>query len=128
MKSFSDPRLFRVLDMLTAPEPGLAGSLKTHWNTHGVEFKRSKHSCTADGYHFTVEVCQLAHDGQRGWTVIAVKEHWQVAKGTELPRQVRWAKLTSGRRTDALDWFRRREAEIEQQWAASSGAVRDGKS
>lgn len=126
MKSFSDPRLFRVLDMLTAPDGPITGSLKTQWAAHGVEFKRSKHSCTADGYHFTVEVCQLTRQAQRGWAAIVVKEYWQLAKGPELPRQVRWAKLTAGRRTDALDWFRAREAEIDQRWAAAAANLEHG--
>lgn len=120
MRTFGDPSFFRVLDTLLGKAGSVAGAFKTKWSEHGVEIDRARHSCTADGYSFTVEICQLTKDGQRPWRLIAVKEYWHLEKASVLPRQVRWAKLITGRRTDALDWFRQRGGEIERQWAQAS--------
>ena len=120
MRTFADPSFFRVLDTLIGKAGSVPGAFKTRWSEHGVEIDRSRHSCTADGYNFSVEVCQLTKDGQRPWRLIAVKEYWHLEKASGLPRQVRWAKLITGRRTDALDWFRQRGGEIERQWAQTT--------
>ena len=120
MRTFADPSFYRVFDTLISNAGTTPGTFKTQWSDHGVDFDRSRHSCTADGYSFTVEICQLEKTGTRPWALIAVKEYWHLERAAGLPRQVRWAKLITGRRTDALDWFKQRGAEIEQQWAQAS--------
>lgn len=124
MKSFADPGFFRVLDTLLSNAGAVPGTFKTHWKEDGGEFERSKHSCTAEDYSFTVEVCHLTHAGSRPWRLMAVKEYWHLGNNKELPRQVRWAKLLAGQRRDALAWFKLREAEIERRWAETSDRVR----
>jgi hypothetical protein len=119
MRSFADPAFFRVLDMLVASSGGAPGSFKTHWKEEEVTFDRAKHSSAAGGSGFIIEICSLTHPGPRAWRLIAVKEYWHLENSTKLLRQVRWAKLLSGTRTDALTWFKQRESEFERRWEAS---------
>jgi hypothetical protein len=128
VKSFADQSFFRVLDTLIGAAGGAPGSFKTGWTHQGVDVERSKHSSTAPGYNFTVEVCQLSKVGQRPWRLIAVKEYWHLEGASGLPRQVRWAKLVSGRRTDALTWFKQRGDELERHWAEASERLYHGDS
>lgn len=118
MKSFADPAFFRVLDMIVAASGGTPGSFRTHWKEGGVDFDRAKYSGAAGGSGFIIEVCTLTHPSQRSWQLIAVKEYWHVESSAKLLRQVRWAKLLSGKRTDALGWFKQRESEFERRWEA----------
>jgi hypothetical protein len=118
MKSFADPAFFRVFDMIVAASGGSPGSFKTHWKEGGVNFDRAKHSSAAGGSGFIIEICTLTHPTPRPWRLIAVKEYWHLENSTKLLRQVRWAKLLSGTRTDALGWFKQRETEFERRWEA----------
>lgn len=122
MKSFNDPALFRVIDMLVAAANPPGAPLKTEWSDGNVRWSRDRHSFSGAHYSFTTEVCLISHSGAKAWRLLSVKEHWRtgnedrVRLSSDTDRHVRWARLISGARRDALAWLRERQAEVEKGW------------
>lgn len=110
MKHFASPSFYRTFDLLLgATNPGLK---LTHWTHDGVDWVRDRYSISGRTHGFVIEVMSLTRPGQRGWSLIVTKEHWWAGESTELVKSGRWARPTSGRRKDIMEWFRKHEREL----------------
>lgn len=126
MKSFNDPALFRVIDMLVAAANPPGSPPKSEWTEAGVDWSRDRHIYSGAHYSFTTEVCMISRSGSQSnagaWRLLCVKEHWRtgnddrVRLSADTDRHVRWARLVSGSRKDALGWLRGRQTELEKGW------------
>lgn len=121
MRSFNDPALFRVIDMLVAAANPPGAAPKAEWTGAGVHWCRDRHSYSGTLYSYTTEVCTMTHSGAKGWRLLSVKEHWRTGDGdrarlADPDRHVRWARLVSGSRKEALAWLRLRQTELEKHW------------
>lgn len=126
MKSFNDPALFRVVDVLVAAANPPGVPPKSEWTEASVHWSRDRHSYSGGHYSFTTEVCMIScsgnHSRAKAWRLLCVKEHWRTGNGDRMrlsgdtDRHVRWARLVSGPRKDALAWLREKQAELEKGW------------
>lgn len=122
MRSFNDPALFRVIDMLVASANPPGAASKAEWTEGSVHWCRDRHSYSGPLYSFTTDVCTITHSGATKWRLLSVKEHWRTGNddraraSTNADRHVRWARLVSGSRKDTLAWFRARQTELEKHW------------
>ncbi len=119
MKSFSDASFFRVFElMVAASNPGLKMS---HWTIDNVSVERDRHSFSGRTYGFAIEVFTLSRSDRRSWRLIVTnwrlivtKEYWWNGSQDRPLRTVRWGRVTSGSRTEALAWFRATGKTLEQ--------------
>jgi hypothetical protein len=117
MKSLARPSFFRVFDLLLgATSPGLK---HLSWSYDGVAWERERHSFSGPKHGLTIEIVTLTRPGNRGWSVMIVKEYWWVGKDNRAAKSLRWAKPIYGQRSDIINWFRAQESSLDRQWAAS---------
>jgi hypothetical protein len=112
MKNFVSPSFFRLFDLLMSTyNPGLK---RAHWTLDGVDCWRERHSYTGRLNGFVVETFTFTRAGRRGWTLMVVKEYWWIGEETKALKTLRWARPISGRRSDAIAWFRDQEAVLDR--------------
>jgi hypothetical protein len=117
MKSLAGPHFFRLFDLLLgATNPSLKFS---RWTHDGVEFERERHSATGPKHGLAIEIFSLARVGRRGWSLMVIKEYWWAGEESKALKNLRWARATSGQRSDILTWLRAQEVALER---TSSGA------
>jgi hypothetical protein len=110
MKSMGHPSFFRVFDLLLSTTN--RGLKQTRWSHDGVEFERERHSFTGARHGLTIEIFDLTCARPRGWSLIVTKEYWWAGLESRALKNLRWARLLSGERKDALDWMRRQESAL----------------
>lgn len=110
MKSFGDPSFFRLFDLLMSLTN--KGLKRSHWAHDGVEFERSRHSFTGPKQGLAIEITTLTRPGRRGWSLMVVKEYWWAGEESKALKNLRWARPTSGQRSDILSWLRIQETRI----------------
>jgi hypothetical protein len=112
MKSFARPSFFRLFDLLVCTtNPGLK---RSSWTFDSVEFEREKHSFMGPRHGVAIEIFTLTHRGRRPWTLMVTKEYWWVGQESRALKNLRWARPTSGQRSDILAWLRTQEATLER--------------
>lgn len=112
MKNFVSPSFFRLFDLLMSTHnPGLK---RSHWTLDGVECARERHSYNGPTNGFVVEAFTFTRSGRRGWVLMVVKEYWRMGEEAKAIKTLRWARPISGRRLDAIAWFRSQEAELDR--------------
>jgi hypothetical protein len=112
VKNFTSPSFFRLFDLLMSTHnPGFK---RSKWTLEGVDCARERHSFTGQQHGFAVEIITFAHAGRRGWTLMVVKEYWWIGAEGKDTKLLRWARPTSGRRSDIIAWFRAQEASLER--------------
>jgi hypothetical protein len=112
MKSFASASFFRLFDVLmdaTNPHLKLA-----HWTFEGVNCEHERHSFNGHAHGFVMETFTLTRPGRRGWALLVVKEYWWVGEATDAIRLLRWARPTSGRRSDVLEWLRAQQLALDR--------------
>ena len=113
MKSLARPSFFRLFDLLLGEtNPGLK---RSRWTFEGVEFERERHSFMGPKHGVALEIFTLTHGGRRGWTLMVTKEYWWVGEESKALKNLRWARPTSGQRSDIIAWFRERETALDRQ-------------
>jgi len=112
MKTLGDTSFFRLFDrLLGASNPRL---MRTQWEVDGVECQRERHSFSGPAHGFAMETFTLMRPGRQGWRLLVVKEYWWLA-GKDTPlKTLQWAKLVSGRRSDAIAWLAERQSSLER--------------
>lgn len=86
----------------------------THWKVCDVAWSRERHSYGGEAYRFQVEVHRLATSvPHHSWQLMVVVERWWSGAQEDLIRSTYWTKLVSGKRVDALAWFRNRSKEFD---------------
>jgi hypothetical protein len=112
MKSFARPSFFRLFDLLLATSnPGLK---RPHWTYEGVEFERERHSVMGPKHGLAIEIFTLTRPGRRGWRLMVTKEYWWVGEESKAIKNLRWARPTSGQRSDIFSWLQTQEAALER--------------
>jgi hypothetical protein len=112
MRSFARPSFFRLFDLLlSTTNPGLKLS---RWTFDGVEFERERHSFMGPKHGVAIEIFTLTRAGRRGWTLLVTKEYWWVGEESKALKNLRWARPTSGQRSDVLSWLRVQESALER--------------
>lgn len=112
MKSFARPSFFRLFDlMVSTTNPGLR---RSRWTFDGVEFEREKHTFMGPRHGVAIEIFTLTRRGRRGWTLMVTKEYWWVGEESRALKNLRWARPTSGQRSDVMAWLRAQEAALER--------------
>jgi hypothetical protein len=126
MKTLASPSFFRLFDLLlSTTNPGLK---LLRWTHDGVEFERTRHSTMGPKHGLAIEIFTLTRAGRRGWTLMVIKEYWWAGEQGNKPlKNLRWARATSGQRSDILHWLRTQEAALERSSANAGklGAIRD---
>jgi hypothetical protein len=112
MKNFASQSFYRTFDLLF-------GTINPHasvfYGTYkGVEWVRDRYSISGRTHGIIVEIYTLARPGRGGWSVMVTKENWWAGPENEMIKTSRWARPTSGRRADIMEWFRRQEMELER--------------
>jgi hypothetical protein len=112
MKNFASPSFYRTFDLLLGT---INPSAKVAYWTYGdVEWVRDRYSITGRTHGIIIEIFTLTRPGRRGWSVMVTKENWWAGTETEAIKTSRWARPTSGRRSDIMEWFREQELELER--------------
>jgi hypothetical protein len=112
MKSLASPSFFRLFDLLVShTNPGLKLS---RWTFDGVEFERERHSFLGPKHGVAIEIFTLMRGGRRGWTLMVTKEYWWVGEESKALKNLRWARATSGQRSDIMAWLRAQEAALDR--------------
>jgi len=110
MKSLARPSFFRLFDLLVSTtNPGLK---RPHWTHNGVDFERERHSVTGPQHGFVLEITTLTSRGRRGWSLMVIKEYWWAGEESKGLKNLRWARPTSGQRSDILSWLRAQETRL----------------
>jgi hypothetical protein len=126
MKTLASPSFFRLFDLLlSTTNPGLK---RLQWAHDGVQFERARHSTMGPKHSLAIEIFTLTRAGRHGWTLMVIKEYWWAGEqGNKALKNLRWARATSGQRTDILHWLRTQEAALERSSANAGklGATRD---
>ena len=122
MKTLASPSFFRLFDLLlSTTNPGLK---RLQWVHDGIEFERARHSAMGPKHSLAIEIFTLTRSGRRGWSLIVAKEYWWAGdQGNKALKNLRWARSTSGQRSDILHWLRTQEAALERS-SAKSGKLR----
>jgi hypothetical protein len=110
VKNFAQPSFFRLFDLLVSSTN--RGLKRSHWTHDGVEFERERHSAMGPRHGLTIEIFTLRRTGRRSWSLMVVKEYWWAGEESKALKNLRWAKPTSGQRTDILTWLRAQDAKI----------------
>lgn len=119
MRSLGDPAFFRVFDvLLTLTNPGLK---RSRWSHDGVQIERERHSFTGPAHGLAVEIFTLTRPARRGWSLMVIKEYWWAGEESKAVKNLRWARLTGGQRSDLLSWLRTQEDKIGHQLLAQNG-------
>jgi len=112
MKSLASPSFFRLFDLLVShTNPGLKLS---RWTFDGVEFERERHSFMGPKHGVAIEIFTLMRGGRRGWALMVTKEYWWVGEESRALKNLRWARPTSGQRSDIMAWLRAQEAALDR--------------
>jgi hypothetical protein len=112
MKNFASPSFYRTFDLLLGTiNPGAKLS---YWTYSDVEWVRDRYSITGRTHGIIIEIFTLTRPGRRGWSVMVTKEHWWVGADSQPIKNSHWARPTSGRRSDIMEWFRDQELELER--------------
>ncbi|MGH6727605.1 MAG: hypothetical protein ACREB8_13845 [Pseudolabrys sp.] len=112
MKHFASPSFYRTFDMLLSTiNPGTQTS---YWTHDDVEWVRDRYSIIGRTHGIIIEIFTLTRSGRRGWSIMVTKENWWAGTQSEAIKISRWARPTSGRRSDILEWFRQQEMELER--------------
>lgn len=107
VNSFARPSFFRLFDQLmSATNPQ---SNQARWTIDGVEAERERHSFAGPDHGVTIEAVTLTRRGQRGWSLLVVKEYWWAGAANKALKSFRWARPVSGARSDLLAWLRTQE-------------------
>jgi hypothetical protein len=110
VKNFAHPSFFRLFDLLLSlTNPRLEHS---QWTHAGVQFERERYSVTGPKHGLVIEIFTLTRPGRRGWSLMVIKEYWWAGKESKALKNLRWARPTSGKRSDILAWLRAQEAKI----------------
>jgi hypothetical protein len=111
MKSLASPSFFRLFDLLAShTNPGLKLS---RWMFDGVEFERERHSFMGPRHGVAIEIFTLIRGGRRGWALMVTKEYWWIGEESRALKNLRWARATSGQRSDIMAWLRAQETALE---------------
>jgi hypothetical protein len=98
MKNFASPSFYRTFNLLLGTiNPGAKVS---YWAYDGVEW--------------VLDIFTLTRPGRCGWSVMVTNEHWWAGTETVPIKNSRWARPTSGRRSDLMEWFREQELELDR--------------
>jgi hypothetical protein len=112
MKNFASPSFYRTFDLLLGTiNPGAKLS---YWTYDDVEWVRDRYSITGRTHGIIIEIFTLTRPGRRGWSVMVTKENWWAGTESEAIKSSRWARPTSGRRSDIMEWFREQELELDR--------------
>ena len=112
MKNFASQSFYRTFDLLLSTiSPNAKGS---SWTYDGVEWVRDRYSITGRTHGIIIEIFTLTRSGRNGWSVMITKENWWAGTESEAIKSSRWARPTSGRRRDILEWFREQELRLER--------------
>jgi len=112
MKNFASQSFYRTFDLLLSTiSPNAKGS---SWTYDGVEWVRDRYSITGRAHGIIIEIFTLTRSGRNGWSVMITKENWWAGTESEAIKSSRWARPTSGRRRDILEWFREQELRLER--------------
>jgi hypothetical protein len=121
MKSFVGAFFFRAFDLLlSTSNPGLK---RSRWTFDGVDFERERHSFAGANHGFAVDIITLTRTGRRGWSFMVAKEYWWAGAESKPLKSLRWARPTSGQRSDMLAWMRAQETALER--SASKPGIPD---
>jgi hypothetical protein len=120
MKTLASPSFFRLFDLLISTTNRDLKLLR--WIHDGIEFERARHSSMGPNHSLAIEIFTLAHKGRRGWTLMVTKEYWWSGKESKPLKDLRWARITSGQRSDVFTWLREQEVALER--ASSVGRQR----
>jgi hypothetical protein len=74
MKTFVSPSFFRLFDLLMSTRN--LGTKRSKWIISGIDCSRERHGFSGHSHGFAVETFNLSRAGQRGWTLMVVKEYW----------------------------------------------------
>jgi hypothetical protein len=112
MKSLASPSFFRLFELLIST---INRELKLlRWLHDGVEFERARHSSMGPNHGLAIEIFTLTRTGRRGWTLMVIKEYWWAGKESKPLKSLRWARITSGQRSDVFTWLREQEVALER--------------
>jgi hypothetical protein len=118
VKSFARSSFFRLFDLMVgAANPGLK---RSRWTLDGVEFEREKHSFLGPKHGVAIEIFTLTRAGRRGWTLMVTKEYWWAGEESKALKNLRWARPTSGRRSDIIAWLREQETAFDRRSNATA--------
>jgi hypothetical protein len=112
VKSLVRPSFFRLFDLLLGhTNPGLKSP---RWTFDGVEFERERHSFMGPKHGVAIEIFTLTRGGRRGWTLMVTKEYWWVGEESRALKNMRWARPTSGQRSDIIAWLSAQESALDR--------------
>jgi hypothetical protein len=112
MKSLASPSFFRLFDLLVShANPGLKSP---RWTFDGVEFEREPHSFMGPKHGVAIEIFTLTRGGRRGWTLMVTKEYWWAGEENKALKNLRWARATSGQRSEIMAWLRAQAAALDR--------------
>jgi hypothetical protein len=108
MRGFNDARFANSFGRIhSAVNPGLK---KHHWEAVGVKWLRERHGYHGPHYSFQCETFLLTRlASKNSWTLLVVSETWWNEDGNAVLRSNHWGKLLTGRKPDALAWFKTQE-------------------
>lgn len=108
MRGFNDARFANSFGRIhMAANPGLK---RYAFSAAGVVWQRKRHSFHDADYSFQGETFILNNsDPRKGWSLLVATETWWEADGKSVMRSQQWARLLSGRKADALAWFKAQE-------------------
>lgn len=107
MKGFQDNSFTNAFHRIlhkARPSP-----LAVNWAIAGVSWQWDRHSFMGQDYALNSEVHRLSFRGSRPWHLLIVFETWRSEQTDAVIRQAHWSKLLTGRKLDALTWFRTQE-------------------
>jgi hypothetical protein len=110
MLRLSRALVIQQLELLVDASRGRLG--QHEWSARGVDCRRERHSHSAPGYSFDLDILNLRSKGGTGgrWELFIVTEFWRSAGGSSM-HSPKWLKLVSGRSSDVLGWINRRREE-----------------
>lgn len=112
VRTLARASFFRMFDLLVSTSnPGMK---RTRWTHDGVEFERERHSFTSSRHGIVIEIFTLTRGGRHGWSLMVTKEYWWAGPDTTPFKNLRWARLLSGQRSELFTWLRVQEAALER--------------
>jgi hypothetical protein len=106
MRQLGDPAFFRTFDLLVFAANPVGARKKSSWEKDGTRWTFERHGYQGLAYAVSTSVYFIESQGKAGWRMLVVQENWSAGENAETLRELRWAKLLSGDRNKALDWFK----------------------
>ena len=107
MRRFGNSSFFRTFDYVVGlANPGLK---LDRFVIDGITWTRERHSFAGQAYGFALDVFTGVCPGASGWTVTVVKEYWRGGGRSKSTKNIQWAAVHLGRKSDVMAWLTAQE-------------------